>query len=327
MKTTLLGEEIASPICIAPTAFHGLANSDAEVATARAAASSNTCYCMATYSNKSIEDVFEAAKARKKNGLPLHWFQLYVETDREGTKSLVQRAERAGYKALVITCDRPRLGRRYADVRNMFKIPSYLTLANFVSDASQERSGGNAYAGGLVDASLAWKDVEWFKSITKLPIVLKGIFRPEDAKRAVDLGVKALIVSNHGGRQLDGAPATIELLPSIVHAVQGKCEVYVDGGIRKGTDVFKALALGAKAVFLGRPIVWGLAYDGERGVKKVIDMINWELRTAMALAGTPKLKDITPDFVVPSEDLSFSKTFERLGIESGSARLQIKPRL
>jgi (S)-2-hydroxy-acid oxidase len=172
-----------------------------------ACASLKTCYTLATYSNTNMEDAFAAGKEKTKKQDPLHWFQLYVEQDREATKQLVQRAERAGYKALVITVDRPRLGRRLADLRNTFKLPKHLTLANFAVDES--RSGAGAYAGGAIDASLSWKDIEWFKSITKLPIVIKGIFRGEDAKLAAKAGVDGIIVSNHGGRQLDGCPATV----------------------------------------------------------------------------------------------------------------------
>ncbi|CAO3675177.1 unnamed protein product [Umbelopsis vinacea] len=287
-----------------------MAHDDAEKATARACATLKTCYTMATYSNTSIEDVYAAAKEKTRKQDPLHWFQLYVEQDREATKQLVQRCEKAGYKALVITVDRPRLGRRLADLRHAFKLPKHLTLANFVAD--ETRSGAGAYAGGAIDASLSWKDIEWFKSITKLPIVIKGIFRGEDAKLAVKHGVDGIIVSNHGGRQLDGCPATLEVLPEIVDAVKGtNVEVYVDGGIRKGTDVFKALALGARAVFLGRPIVYGLAYQGEEGVRNVLSMINYEFRLAMALSGCTAINKITSDYIVPADEISLAKSFTK----------------
>jgi len=161
-----------------------------------------------------MEDTYAAAKQKSRKQDPLHWFQLYVEQDREATKQLVQRCERAGYKALVITVDRPRLGRRLADLRNAFKLPKHLSLANFIAD--ETRSGAGAYAGGAIDASLNWKDIEWFKSITKLPIVIKGIFRGEDAKLAVKHGVDGIIVSNHGGRQLDSCPATVSLKSRIM---------------------------------------------------------------------------------------------------------------
>ncbi|KAG2175096.1 hypothetical protein INT44_007574 [Umbelopsis vinacea] len=309
-ETTILGHKINSPVCVAPTAFHGMANDEAEKATARACASLKTCYTMATYSNTSMEDTYAAAKQKSRKQDPLHWFQLYVEQDREATKQLVQRCERAGYKALVITVDRPRLGRRLADLRHAFKLPKHLSLANFIAD--ETRSGAGAYAGGAIDASLNWKDIEWFKSITKLPIVIKGIFRGEDAKLAVKHGVDGIIVSNHGGRQLDGCPATLEVLPEIVDAVKGsKVEVYVDGGIRKGTDVFKALALGARAVFLGRPIVYGLAYQGEEGVRSVLSLINYEFRLAMALAGCTSTDKITPDYIIPAEEISLARSYAK----------------
>ncbi|CAM0138774.1 unnamed protein product [Umbelopsis sp. WA50703] len=318
--TTILGQKIASPICVAPTAFHGMAHDDAEKATARACASLKTCYTLATYSNTNMEDAYAAGKEKTKKQDPLHWFQLYVEQDREATKQLVQRAERAGYKALVITVDRPRLGRRLADLRNTFKLPKHLTLANFAVDES--RSGAGAYAGGAIDASLSWKDIEWFKSITKLPIVIKGIFRGEDAKLAAKAGVDGIIVSNHGGRQLDGCPATLEVLPEVVNAVKGtKVEVYVDGGIRKGTDVFKAIALGARAVFLGRPIVYGLAYQGEAGVRQVLSLISYEFRLAMSLAGCTDINKITSDYIIPAEELSLAKSYAKYYPKTATPKL------
>ncbi|RUS31401.1 hypothetical protein BC938DRAFT_477894 [Jimgerdemannia flammicorona] len=213
-ETTILGQKISTPICVAPTAFQGMAHEDGEKATARACAFAKTVYCMATYSNTSIEDAYKAAQAASKDGDPMHWFQLYVETDRDGTKKLVQRAEKAGYKALVITVDRPRLGRRLADLRNAFKLPRHLTLANFIDPNfidpnALNRTGAGAYAGGAIDASLSWSDIAWFKSITRLPILIKGVFRSDDARLAVEHGVDGIIVSNHGGRQLDGCPATV----------------------------------------------------------------------------------------------------------------------
>ncbi|KAI8336931.1 hydroxyacid oxidase 1-like protein [Chlamydoabsidia padenii] len=258
ITTTILGHQLKTPICIAPTAFHALAHENGELATARGIASLGTCYCASTYSNYSMDDISQAAPSSA-----LQWFQLYVETDRAITANLVRRCEKLGYKALIVTVDRPRLGRRLADIRTGFKLPRHLSQGNFESENDDDtRSGEGAYLTGQVDASLKWSDLKWLKSLTSLPIVIKGIFRAEDAQLACQHGVAGIIVSNHGGRQLDTCPSTLEVLPEIVETCRNtQVEVYVDGGIRKGSDVFKAIAIGAKAVFIGRPVIWGLAYD------------------------------------------------------------------
>ncbi|CAN7993593.1 unnamed protein product, partial [Ixodes pacificus] len=214
---------------------------------------------LSTLSTTSMEDVRKAAPHA------ILWYQLYVFQDRELTKRLVKRAEQAGYSALVLTVDAPVFGRRVSDVRKSFSLPSHLKLANFdgkelSSLSSASGSGLEAYANSLFDQSLTWADVQWLKNLTFLPIILKGILTAEDAVLAVRHGIPAIIVSNHGGRQLDGVASTIEVLPKIMRAVRGRMEVYLDGGVRQGTDVVKALALGAKMVFVGRPALWGLAY-------------------------------------------------------------------
>ncbi|KAI8079947.1 FMN-dependent dehydrogenase [Halteromyces radiatus] len=306
ISTTILGQHIQTPIGFSPTAFHQMAHDDGELATARASASLGTCYCAATYSNYSMDDIQKAAQSISKDAL--QWFQLYVEKDREVTAKLVRHCEKVGYKALVVTVDRPRLGRRLIDTRTGFKLPSHLRLGNFSNedDDDDARTGEGAYLTGHIDASLSWADLAWLRSLSSLPIVLKGIFRAEDARLAIQHGVSGLIVSNHGGRQLDGCPATLEVLPEIVDACKNtNVEVYIDGGIRKGTDVFKALALGARAVFIGRPVLWGLAYDGENGIKRVLNHLNYDLRLAMALAGTTSIDSISSDYVVPSSYYSF----------------------
>ncbi|SAL96812.1 hypothetical protein [Absidia glauca] len=304
ITTAILGQPLKTPICIAPTAFHALAHEKGELATARASAFLGSCYCASTYSNYSMNEISQVVAP-----LPsaLQWFQLYVETDRTTTANLVRRCEKLGFKALVVTVDRPRLGRRLDDVRTGFRLPSHLQQGNFESN-DDTRTGEGAYLTGQIDASLKWSDLTWLRSLTSLPIVIKGIFRAEDARLACQHGVAGIIVSNHGGRQLDGCPATLEVLPEIVDACKNtKVEVFIDGGIRKGTDVFKAIALGAKAVFVGRPVIWGLAYDGEKGVKRIFDNLNYDLKLAMALAGTTSINKITSDFVVPASHYSFEK--------------------
>jgi len=273
-----------------------MAHPDGECATSRAAARHNTLMVLSTLSNYSLEDVRAAAPNN------LQWSQLYVYRDRQITLNLVKRAEAAGYKALVVTIDTPILGRREADVRNKFSLPSHLSMGNFVqvggdhvntSKVGYEGSRLGSYFADLIDQSLTWKDIVWLKESTKLKIIVKGVMTGEDAIEAVNAGVDGIWVSNHGGRQLDTTCSTIEVLDEVVKAVNGRAEVYLDGGVMRGTDVFKALALGARAVFLGRPILWGLAHSGEEGVHKVLQLINDELVLAMKLAGTPSLKVCT----------------------------------
>jgi 4-hydroxymandelate oxidase len=234
------------------------------------------------------------------------WFQLYVFKDRAITASLVQRAEEAGCKAIVLTVDVPVLGKRERDVRNRFTLPDNLSMKNLLPGGCQELpknvagSGLAAYVASLFDAALTWKDIQWLAGLTKLPILIKGILRPDDALRAVNHSASAIIVSNHGARQLDTTPAAISVLPAIVDAVAGTVEVYVDGGIRRGTDVLKGLAYGARAVLVGRPILWGLAVGGEAGVQSVLELLRQEFDLAMALSGCPTLSAITRDLVRPS---------------------------
>jgi 4-hydroxymandelate oxidase len=295
-STTILGAPISMPIVVAPTAFHGLADDRAEVATVKGAGRAGTIFTLSTLSNSTIEEVLSAASA------PV-WFQLYVFKDRAITASLVKRAEAAGAKAIVLTVDAPMLGRRERDVRNRFQLPPNLSAKNLFAAGLQDLpagvadSGLAAYIATLFDEAVTWKDVDWLRSITKLPILVKGILRVDDAKCAVQCGVDGIVVSNHGGRQLDTVPATISVLPAIVDAVGEHCEILVDGGIRRGTDIFKALACGARAVLLGRPILWGLAVNGELGVTAVLEAMRKELDLAMALSGCPDLNSITRDMV------------------------------
>lgn len=295
-STTVLGQKMSMPVLVAPSAFHCLANPLGELATAHGAAAAGIVYVMSTLSNTRMEDVASASAGPR-------WFQLYVYRDRGVTRSLVERAEASGFTALELTVDAPLLGQREADVRNHFHLPAGLTAANLlapefgqVPDVA-EHSGLAAYFARLQDDNLTWDDVEWLRSITKLPILVKGVARGDDANLAVESGVAGIIVSNHGGRQLDTARPTIRALPEVVEAVAGRVEVLVDGGIRRGTDVLKALALGARAVQVGRPILWALAVDGEGGVRHVLELLRGELDLAMALCGCRSVGEITRDLI------------------------------
>lgn len=273
VRTTALGTPIDMPILIAPTAFHCLAHPAGECATARAAARVGTLMVASTSSTRSLEDIAAASAG------PL-WFQLYFH-DKESAANLVRRAASAGYRALVVTADSPRWGHKERAIRAGFQLPPHLHKANL----ADEESGGK-------DVSITWESLDWLRSVTSLPILLKGILTAEDALLAVQHGVDGVIVSNHGGRQLDGVPASIDVLPEIVDAVGRHCEVYLDGGIRRGTDILKAIALGARAVLVGRPTLWGLAVNGEDGVKDILDILRAELELAMRLAGCPLLERI-----------------------------------
>ncbi|XP_046849465.1 peroxisomal (S)-2-hydroxy-acid oxidase GLO5-like [Xenia sp. Carnegie-2017] len=303
MSTTILGEKIDFPICVAPTAMQKMAHSDGEVATTKAAATLKTCMILSTWSTSSMEDVGNASSGLK-------WFQLFVCKDQSVTVDLIERAVAAGFKAIVVTVDTPYLGRRYADVRNQFALPSHLELGNYTKKyataiKSDKDSGRASFEATLYNSSLTWKIIPWLKSVTKLPIVLKGILTAEDAKLAVSYGVDGILVSNHGARQLDFVPATVEALPEVISAVNGKCEVYLDGGIRYGSDVFKSLALGARAVFVGRPIVWGLAYKGEAGVVSVLNILKDEFHLAMGLAGCSSIDEISK--IMVAHETHYSK--------------------
>ncbi|CAI0470779.1 unnamed protein product [Linum tenue] len=244
-STSILGYPISSPIMVAPSALHQLANPEGELATARASAASNTIMILSFSSSYNVEEVAASCDA-------VRFFQLYVYRGRHIAANLVERAERSGYKAIVLTVDCPRLGRREADIRNRMIVPKLKNVEGFVSNDVDAGGGSNleAYANSTFDPTLSWKDVAWLKSITSLPILLKGILTHEDALKAVEVGAAGVIVSNHGARQLDYSPATITVVEEVVRAVKGKIPVIVDGGVRRGTDVFKALALGAQAVLV-----------------------------------------------------------------------------
>jgi len=295
-STTVLGTPVATPILVAPTAYHRLADDEGETATARAVGAAGSLMTVSTLATRRLEDVAKAASG------PL-WFQLYVYRDRSVTERLIERAEAAGYRALALTVDTPRLGRRERDHRNGFTLRPGVTIANF-DEYGPDRSGlarhgsMGAYVSDQLDPSLTWESIDWLRGRTRLPIVLKGVVRADDAKRAVARGVNGIWVSNHGGRQLDGCEATVLALPAVVDAAGSDAEVYLDGGIRRGSEVVKALALGARAVFVGRPILWGLAAAGERGVRRVLDLLNQELALSLALAGCPDLASVDRSLVV-----------------------------
>jgi len=297
-STTVLGQPLPAPILLAPAAFHRLAHPEGERATARAAAAAGTVFVVSTVSSVSIEEIAASADA-------LLWFQLYVYKDPGITRDMVARAEAAGCRALMLTVDTPMLGRRERDARNRFALPEGIEPANFAAvhhlvAARAAKEGQSPFAAQvqqLFDPSLDWDKVAWLKSITRLPLLLKGVVTPEDARLAVEAGVAGIIVSNHGGRQLDGAEATIMALPRVVEAVAGALPVMMDGGIRRGAHVLTALALGARAVFIGRPYLWGLAVDGEQGVRDVVELLRAELELAMALSGRPTVAAIDRSLV------------------------------
>lgn len=296
-KTSVLGRDVAFPILIAPTAYHALAHADAESATARAAAEVGSLYCASTLATTTLEDVAAAAPEAPR------WFQLYVHRDRDFTRELVARAKAARYDAIAVTADTPVLGRRCADVRNGFALPQGMVMANLISALPPDlREGSGSELARFVasrhDPSFVFRDLEWLaQSAHPLPVVVKGICRPDDAKRALDHGARAIWVSNHGGRQLDHAPSTLDCLRAVVAALPRSIEVYVDGGVRSGTHAFIALALGAHAVFVGRPILWGLAAFGQPGVARVLSRLHEELVRTMRLAGCPNLESARDDVV------------------------------
>ena len=290
LRTTILGQSISMPIGVAPTAFHKLANEAGEIATARAARKAETLFVLSSLSSTPMESVFPEA------GSP-RWFQLYIYKDCEITGELVRRAEAAGAEAIALTVDAPGLGTRERDMRNRFTLPQGLTVANVVplgkGHLPEVRGSGlAAYVHDNFKSDLGFEDLDWLCGWTRLPVVVKGVCRADDARRAAEHGAKALVVSNHGGRQLDTAPATCDALPYVVDAVGDLCEVYVDGGVRRGSDVLKAIALGARAVLIGRPILWGLCIGGEQGATNVLEILRQELDEAMLLCGCTKLGDI-----------------------------------
>jgi 4-hydroxymandelate oxidase len=267
--TTVLGTEIALPVLIAPLAMQRMAHPDGEEATARAAAAAGTIICLSSAAT--------CAPAELTSGH--RWFQVYVWRPRAQTEQAIEEAVASGYSALVLTVDVPYLGRRERDLRVDFKVPEHLTVQ------------GNLFGEGF-DPTVSWRDLEWLAGYG-LPVVVKGLLTAEDAELACEHGAAAVVVSNHGGRQLDGVPASLDVLEEVVAAVNGRAEVLLDGGVRRGTDVLKALALGARAVLIGRAMVWGLAVAGEEGVRDVLRMFQEEIQLGLALLGCASPADVS----------------------------------
>ena len=288
-RLDLLGHRLAHPILIAPMAHQRLAHPQGELASALAASVLGAGYVLSTQASVPMEDVARLVLAEAARG-PL-WFQLYFQPDRAWTRELVARAEAAGFEALVLTVDAPVNGARDRERRAGFRLPPGLTAINLPRQARDAATDQRLFD-GLLSNSPTWEDLDWLHGQTRLPILLKGITHPDDARLGIAHGAAALIVSNHGGRTLDTLPATAELLPEVVEAAQGRVPVLVDGGIRRGTDVFKALALGASAVLLGRPVLHGLASGGAPGVAHVLRLLRDELEIAMALCGCRSLEQI-----------------------------------
>ncbi|MEW1569471.1 alpha-hydroxy acid oxidase [Streptomyces sp. NPDC093509] len=288
--TELLGTWAALPVAVAPMAYQRLVHPEGELATARAAATAGIPFTVSTLSSEPVEAVTAVGGTT--------WFQLYCRQDHAATLQLVRRAEEAGCTALMVTVDVPAMGRRLRDLRNGFALPPEVRAAHFDPDDNQlardRRPGVSAVARHTAASfarTLGWDDLERLRDTTQLPLIVKGILDPRDASRAASLGADAIVVSNHGGRQLDGAPASVDMLPAVRDAVPERCRVLLDSGIRGGTDVLKALALGASGVLLGRPVLWGLAADGEKGVLRVLRLLAAELRCALELSGCSSAVD------------------------------------
>ncbi len=319
LATTVLGQSLAAPLILAPTGLCGMATSRGEIPAGRAAVEAGIVFVVSCMSSVLLEEVPAEAPGD-------HWFQLYVWRDREITRGLVERAQAAGYKALVVTLDTQVLGRRERDVRNGATIPPRITLRNAIDTLRRPRwlwsiargprvQFANVVAANpatalspfalsplvnsLFDPTVTWQDLEWVRAIWKGPLAVKGVMCGADARLAVEHGADAVIVSNHGGRQLDSAPASLDALPEVVEAVGSLAEVIFDSGVRRGTDMAKALALGARACMVGRPYLYGLAVGGQAGVASVIEILSSELRRTMALMGCTGLSELTRECLRP----------------------------
>ena len=292
--TTVLGSEVATPILVAPMAYHRMAHPDGEAASVAGAAAAGAGYVLSTQATMSVEEVAAAAPDA------VRWFQVYVVRDRGWTADLAARAAAAGYRALVLTVDVPLLGDRLRDLRNDFRLPTGLKPANappVAAHRQRELAADPLAQAGQFDPSLTPDVIGWLADRSGLPVLVKGVLRGDDAVACLDAGAAGVVVSNHGGRQLDTAVATADALPEVVDVVGGRAEVYVDGGIRRGTDVLKALALGAQGVLLGRPVLWALTTGGAKGVEQLLSSLTGELALAMALCGARQPTDLTPDLV------------------------------
>lgn len=311
--TTIFGRRYDIPIAIAPSGYQKLAGYGGEIDVACAAFALGTNLTLSSSSTTSLEDV-AAALPKRDDAYPRPWFQLYFTRSREFTMEVIKKAERHGYEALVLTVDTPVMGNRMHERREPLKLPPGMDRANMgggkATGSSKSRMVLNAktaaeaakieeeYFETLVDSSLCWHEViPWMRSHTSMKILVKGILTAEDALRAVEAGVDGIVVSNHGGRQLDGVPSTLEALPEIADAVRGRIPVILDGGINRGSDVFKGLALGADLCLIGRSALWGLAWDGQKGVESVLHILERELSRTMTLMGAASLRDISRDML------------------------------
>lgn len=296
LAVNLLGQPATMPVLIAPTAFHRLAHPDGECATARAAAAAGVVMIASMASTVAIEEIAAAAREQAAVARPSIWFQLYIQPDLGFTEAIIRRAEASRCNTLVVSVDSPIFGHRERDERNGFhNLPSGLCCENMRWGNVGAKRGQPRDI--VFSPELSWRHIEWLRKTTDLKIVLKGVMHPADAGLAIEAGVDALIVSNHGGRQLDTVPAAIELLPAIRDAVAGRVPLLVDGGVRRGTDIVKALALGAAAVAIGRPVLWGLAVAGEEGVTRVLEMLRSELVRALTLCGCASPNDVSCDLL------------------------------
>jgi isopentenyl diphosphate isomerase/L-lactate dehydrogenase-like FMN-dependent dehydrogenase len=279
------------PVLVAPVAIQRMAHDDGEAGMARAAAAAGTIMVVSSLATKSLADIAPAAP-----GAP-RWFQVYRFRDAGVTQALVDQATDAGYGALVLTVDAPRLGRRERDLRTGFALPAEVTVPSFAAASGGSGGGTPADLFALMDASVTWRDLEELASSTDLPVLVKGVMTGEDAQLACEHGAAGVVVSNHGGRQLDCAGPTVEALPEVAEAVEGRAEVLVDGGIRRGADAVRALALGARAVLAGRAPLWGLAARGEQGAREVLEMLRGEVELALALTGCARPEAVTRSHV------------------------------
>ncbi len=300
----ILGEPLDWPVLVAPMALQQMAHVDGELATARAVAQSGCGMILSTLSTYAIEEVHAAI--RENNSRAPLWFQLYIEKDRGRTKALVERAARAGATALVLTVDTPVLGRRERDIRNQFHLPEGLATPHLYDTLSlgeapvASASALATYISRRWDEGIEWRDVEWLRSITSLPLLVKGVVRGDDALLALEHGATGIIVSNHGGRQLDASVTTPRALVEIAEALNGRGTLLVDGGIRRGSDIVRAIAMGAHGVLLGRPVLWSLAIGGADGVLATLGLLRAEFDSAMALCGCRTVGEITPDLLSPA---------------------------
>jgi len=292
--TTVLGAEASMPLLVAPTAYQRMAHPEGELAMARGAAAAGTVMCLSTLATSTIEEVAEAS------GDGPRWFQLYWSPDRGVVRDVVERAEVAGFTALLLTVDLPELGRRERDLRTGFEIPEEIPVPIFLALAENVGAISPTDINWAVDRSLTWRDLDWLRSVSRLPVLVKGILTAEDAVLAVESGADGVVVSNHGGRQLDGVAAALDALPEVVEAVGDRGVVLMDSGVRRGTDVVKALALGAQAVLAGRAPLWGLAVDGADGVQRVLELLREEIALALALCGCASPGAVTREHVGPA---------------------------